>query len=358
MKAAVYRGIGRLSVETAPDPSLEDDDSLILKVHACAVCGSDIRILHHGNPRVTIPQIIGHEVAGEVVAVGSNVTRFKIGDRLATGADVPCGECEWCRDGMANNCAINYAIGYQFQGGFAEYMPLNALALRTGAVHHIPRELTYAQATLAEPLGCCINGVEMSHISLGSTVVVIGAGPAGCMIMRLARLQGAARVIAVQRSRKRVRAALEIGGADQVVCTEYTDSVEGVLAATAGRGADVVITANSSVETHSQALAMVRNCGCVNLFGGLPADAPAISLSSNLIHYREITLTGSHGSVDRQHRVALDLLAARAIDPDAYITHQVPLNDISEAISLAENRKGMKVIVHPHGVLAQGSKLA
>ena len=349
MKAAVFEGLNEITVREVPDPELPDEGSLILKVQACAVCGSDIRIFHHGNPRVVPPQIIGHEVAGEVVAVGSKVRRFAVGDRLATGADVPCGQCAWCRDGLANNCAINYAIGYQFPGGFAQYMPLNGLTVRHGAVHHIPGVLSYDQATLAEPLGCCINGLELCQIKLGDTVVVIGAGPAGCMLMRLARSFGAMRVLAVQRSRSRLEIARRLGGADEVICTQDTDPVEGVLAATGGRGADVVITANSSVETHEQALRMARNRGRINFFGGLPADAPPIALESNLVHYKELLVTGSHGSVPRQHRLALDLLAAGVIDGTSYITHTFPLDEIEAAFAAAEGHAGMKVIVHPQG---------
>ena len=183
--------------------------------------------------------------------------------------------------------------------------------------------------------------------------MVIGAGPAGCMLMRLARSFGAARVIAVQRSRARVEAALRLGGADQAICAEDIDPVEGVLDATAGEGADVVITANSSVETHEQALRMVRNRGRINLFGGLPRDARPISLSTNLIHYRELVLTGSHGSVPRQHRLALDLLAAGVINAGAYITHTFPLGEVLAAFAAAEDHVGMKVIVHPQRMGAE-----
>ena len=347
MKAAVFEGLEHLALRDVPESSLPDDESLIIKVHACAVCGSDLRIYHHGNARVTPPQIIGHEVAGEVVAVGAKVSRFKVGDRIATGADVPCGECDWCRDGLANNCAINYAIGYQFPGGFAEHMPLNGLTLRHGAVHHIPEGLTYDQATLAEPLGCCINGLEMSHIKLGDTVVVIGAGPAGCMLMRLARSFGALRVIAVQRSRARLEIARQLGGADLVICSQDGDPVEAVMYATQGQGADVILTANSSVSTHDQALHMARNRGRINLFGGLGSSARPIALDSNLIHYKELVLTGSHGSVPRQHRLALDILAAGLIDPDGYITHTFPLSEIAAAFRAAESHVGLKVVVHP-----------
>jgi L-iditol 2-dehydrogenase len=328
-------------------PELPDDESVILKVHACAVCGSDIRILHHGNPRVHPPQIIGHEIAGEVVAVGDMVTRFRVGDRVATGADVPCGECEWCRQGLGNNCAINYAIGYQFPGGFAEYIPLNGRTVRYGAVHHIPANLSYDEAAIAEPLGCVINGLELCHLQLGDTVVVIGAGPAGCMTMKLSRSLGALKVIAVQRSRGRLETARELGGADLVICTEDQDPIAAVLEATDGQGADVVLTANSSVQTHEMALHMVRNRGRINLFGGLPKGAPALTVESNLVHYRELMLTGSHGSVPRQHRLALQVLAAGVIDPKPYITHRFPLSRIAEAIAVAEGHSGLKVIVRP-----------
>ena len=348
MKAAVFEGLEQLTVRQVPDPTLPDEESVILKVHACAICGSDIRIFHHGNPRVHPPQIIGHEVAGEVVAVGSKVTRFRVGDRVAVGADVPCGECEWCREGLGNNCAINYAIGYQFPGGFAEYMPLNGLTVRYGAVHHIPEDLAYDEATLAEPLGCCINGLEMCHIHLGDTLVVIGAGPAGCMLMRAARSFGATRVIAVQRSRARIEFAKRLGGADKVICSEDIDPVEGVLQATGGRGADVVITANSSVETHEQALRMVRNRGRINFFGGLPKGARPISLESNLVHYKELCITGSHGSVPRQHRLALEMLASGTIPGKEFITHTFPLDEIQTAFKVAEGHSGMKVVIHPH----------
>ncbi|MFH1086310.1 MAG: zinc-binding dehydrogenase, partial [Chloroflexota bacterium] len=201
---------------------------------------------------------------------------------------------------------------------------------------------------LAEPLGCCINGLELCNVKLGDTVAVIGAGPAGCMLMRLARSFGALRVIAVQRSRARLEVARTLGGADAVICSQDGDPVPAVLAATDGQGADVVITANSSVETHEQALRMARNRGRINLFGGLGRGARPIALESNLIHYKELLLTGSHGSVPRQHRLALEVLAAGVIRASDYITHTFPLDQIGDAFRGAERRDGLKVIVHPH----------
>ena len=347
MKAALYTGLNQIAVCTVPDPILTDSYGVILKVHSCSVCGSDLRIFHHGNPRVKPPQVIGHEIAGEVVAVGPEVHHLKPGDRVAVGADVPCGECHWCREGLGNNCQINYAIGYQFHGGYAEYMPLNATTVRFGPVHKIPDGLSFEVAALAEPLACVINGLEMCRIGLGDTVAVIGAGPAGIMLMKLARSFGASRVIGVQRSRARIPEAQRLGGADTIICSQDGDPVSALLDLTNGEGADVVITANSSVETHTQALKMARQRGRINFFGGLPAGSPPIEMSSNLIHYRELLLTGSHGSVPRQHRIALDLLASGVIDGAALITHTYPLDAITDAFAMAESHAGLKVVVHP-----------
>jgi L-iditol 2-dehydrogenase len=349
MKAAVLEALDKIAVREVPDPILPDADSVILEVETCSVCGSDIRIFHHGNPRVAPPQILGHEIAGQVVVVGKNITRFKPGDRVAVGADVPCGECRWCREGLGNNCAVNYAIGYQFPGGFAERMLLNAVTVRYGPVHHIPEGLEYDEAALAEPLACCLNGLELAHVGIGDTVVVIGAGPAGCMLMRLARHFGAVRVLAVQRSRGRAQEAIRLGGADRVFCTDDGDPVAAVMDATGGEGADVVITANSSWQTHEQALRMGAHRARINFFGGLPRGQTAGTLDSNLIHYREMMVTGSHGSVPRQHRLALELLAAHVIDGQALVSHGYGLDDIQTAFAMAESHQGMKVMVRPKG---------
>jgi L-iditol 2-dehydrogenase len=133
MKAAVLEELNTIVVKEIPEPPCGDHEA-ILKVGSCAVCGSDIRIYHYGTPRVKFPAIMGHEIAGEIIKTGQHVTRVKVGDRIAVGADVPCGRCSWCQSGMGTSCAINYAIGYQFAGGFQEQMVLNETILAYGPV--------------------------------------------------------------------------------------------------------------------------------------------------------------------------------------------------------------------------------
>jgi L-iditol 2-dehydrogenase len=344
MKAAVYLGKDRMEVRETPTPR-PDAGSVLVKVRSCAVCGSDIRIFRHGNARVSPPRILGHESSGEIVEAGANVTRFKAGDRVAIGADVPCGECGFCEAGMGNNCRINYAMGYQFEGSFAEYVLLNKTVVNYGPVHRIPDSVSYDEAALAEPLGCVLNAAELAGIRLGDTVVIIGAGPIGCMIIPVAYMSGAARVIVVQRSRPRMEAAKRFG-ADVYICSSEEDAISRVLEETAGLGADVIFTANSSPQTHADALKMAKNRARVNLFGGL-AEGSTVTLDTNIIHYKELFVMGAHGSLPRHHRQALELIAAKRPDIRPYISRHFALDDIGEAFAAAEGHQDMRVIVKP-----------
>jgi len=345
MRAAIFEGIGRMTVKEAPDPTAEPGGAVV-RVRACAVCGSDVRIFRHGNARVVPPQVLGHEIAGEVVAVGEGVDKFKAGDRVAIGADVPCGSCAFCEAGIGNNCAINYAMGYQFPGGFAEYVPLNKITVSYGPVHILPDKLSYGEGALAEPLACVLNALELSPVKLGDTVAVIGAGPIGMMICEVAKMSGASKVILVNRSRPRLTLAEKLGAADVYIDSSETDAINAVLNETGGSGVDVVITSNSSGDAQAQALAMAKNRARVNFFGGLPKGT-AVTLDTNAIHYKELTVTGAHGSTPAHHVKALALIDSGRIGVKKYLTHSFGLDEITEAFSAAEGRAGLRVAVNP-----------
>ncbi len=345
MKAAVLEALGKITVKDVPDAEPAPGE-VKLRVRACAVCGSDVRIYRHGNPRVHPPAIIGHEVAGDVIAVGSGVEKFNEGDRVALGADVPCGKCHWCQNGLCNNCYENYAIGYQFPGGFAEEMILDPLVVDLGPVTPIPEGVSYEQAALAEPLACAINGLEMCRLSVGDTLCIIGTGPLGCMMIELGRHMGATEVIAIQRSKKRLELARAFG-ADHYVCSGDTDPVEAVREITDGLGPDVVVTTCGSVEAHEQAIEMVAKRGRVNLFGGLGKGARNLNVPSNTIHYKECCVLGSHGSVPRHHRIAMAMIEKGIVDVARCITHRFPLDEIQAAFDAAEKHEGLKVLVKP-----------
>lgn len=344
MLALVLEELGKLAVKEVPTPQVEPG-SVLVRVKACAICGSDIRIVHHGNPRVTLPAILGHESAGEVVEVGQGVDKLKIGDRVAIGADVPCGKCALCEAGMGNVCPINYAMGYQFPGSFAEYVLLHPLVVEHGPIHIIPDGVSYEESALAEPLACCLNALELTPISLADTVVVIGAGPIGCMLLELARTMGAGKVIAVNRTRKREELLNQL--ADRVLFSSEQDIIQPIMDFTNGLGADIVITACASPQAQIDALKIVKNRGKVNFFGGLPQSAEPIPIDTNVIHYKEIFVTGAHGSVPRHHRKALQLIADKVIDIKKYISHTFPLKNAVEAFKLAEQKTELRIVICP-----------
>ncbi len=353
MKAAVLEELGKVTVRETAMPACGEREA-ILQVNACAVCGSDIRIFHYGNDRVKMPAVIGHEIAGEIVEVGPAVTRFRRGQRIALGADVPCGTCHWCTNGMGTNCRINYAIGYQFPGGFQQYMVLNETTLNYGPVTPIPDGLSYAEAALAEPLACAVNGLELAGFGLGKSICIIGLGPIGCMMLELTRVFGASKVFAAQRSRTRLDMARRFLPGARYVATEEENLVDVVMRETGGEGVDLAITTAGTVQAHEDAIRMVAHRGYVNLFGGLK-NQPKLCIDSNLIHYKECFVMGSHGSLPRHHQKAVGLIAAGSVTARTYVSAVFPLEKTAEAFAFHESRAGLKVVVAPHGEKAAWS---
>lgn len=345
MKTAVLTGPDSLVLEELPRPAV-DDNSILIRVKACSICGSDVKILHNGNPRVKYPAIMGHEIAGEIVEVGKSVKDFAVGDRVAVGADVSCGACDFCRNGIGNCCDINYAIGYQFPGGFAEYCLLNEIVVNYGPITKIPDAVTYEQGALAEQLACVINGLELAQMKEGKSVLVIGAGPVGCLIANTAKSLGASIVVVSEPHSKRLAAAKKFG-ADIMINPEEQNLIRTVKDATKGKGCDIVMVAVPSAEAQESAIRCVAKRGFVNLFAGLPKAARHITVDSNFLHYNESFIFGSHGCVPRHHKIAVDMIAEGKINTRDLITHRFPLERIHEAFAAVERMEGLKVVINP-----------
>ncbi|MBM3282681.1 zinc-binding dehydrogenase [Candidatus Gottesmanbacteria bacterium] len=347
LKAAILMGIKDMRVQEVDTP-VPGKGEIVLKVRACAVCGSDIRIFYHGNDRVTYPAIIGHEISGEVFELGEGVEGFEAGDRLAVGADVPNMRDDWGKAGMANLCDINYAMGYQLQGGFAEYCLLNELVVNYGPVTKIPEHVSFEEASLCEPLACCINGLELAFMQPGKSILIIGAGPIGILLYRTAIAFGAGTVVLtdIEEARLNLARSLEI----ENVFNSKELSLPDIAAhfRDCKGGFNIVITACSSPEAQEEAVGVVSKRGVVNYFGGLPENARKISISSNTLHYSEAFITGSHGSTPRQHRLAMKIIADERIDVKSLVSHVFRLDDIIDAFNVVEQRKGLKVIIKPH----------
>ena len=338
---------GKVCLNVGEVPDLQEGEALI-KVESCGICGSDIKIIKHGNPRVKSGQIIGHEIAGTIVNIKGVINNFKIGDRISVGADVPCGECYYCNNGMANCCEVNYAIGHQFEGGFNQYMIINKLTLELGPVKLISDTTDFNLASLAEPLACCINGYERAIFNSFDTIVIFGAGPIGMMLAALAPMYNANNIVIIDPNIKRLDQVRAMNLGTCFINPLIDDVKEIVMKITDGNGANLIFTANAVREIHELAISLLARRGVVNLFGGLPKDAEPINISSNFIHYREAYITGSHGSTPAQHKKALDLLESGKVNGKNFITHIYALNDILEALEVAAKGEAIKVIVKPN----------
>lgn len=345
MKAAFLDGIETISVRETDVPRPKEGEAL-LKVDTCTVCGSDLKIFHYGNKRIQYPRIVGHEVAGEVVEVGAGVEAVTQGDRVAVGADIPG---VWNTNVRNKTSFIDYATGHEFDGGFAEYMLLNSDMLRFGPVTQIPDGVSFEAAALAEPLACALHGLELAQFGPGKSLVVIGLGPIGIMLLQLGRAFGASQIFGAQRSNKRMEMAREFLPEARFISTEEEELVETVLAETGGLGADCVITSAGTVQSHLDAINMVAHRGYVNLFGGL-RNEPKLSIDSNIIHYKECFVTGSHGSLPRHHKHAVQLIAKGSVEAGKLISKRFPLNEIRDAYAFHESRQGLKCAVKPGGV--------
>jgi L-iditol 2-dehydrogenase len=345
MKAAVFHGPEDLRFEERPAPSPEPNE-LLIRVGACAICGSDLRTYRFGARNISEPVIIGHEVAGTVVEAGAALTGWAAGDRVAVAPAVPCCECTYCRRGVHTMCDNLRSIGYEFDGGFAEYMIVPWAAVRAGCVNRIPDNLTLEEATLAEPLACAINGQELLGVGLDDTVAILGAGPLGCLHTDLARVRGARKVILVDVQARRLELARAFA-ADALVDGGREDVAARVRAETEGAGASVVIVAAPSAQAQEQALTLAAKRGRVSFFGGLPKTSPCASLNANLIHYRELFIMGAYGSMPRHNRMALDLLAAGRIHVTGLVGLTVPLGRLLEGFDAAAQGRVLKVVVKP-----------
>lgn len=345
MRAAVYEGKENIQLREVDNPVLPDR-GLLLRVKACAICGTDVRTFHHGHRSRQPPWIIGHEIAGQVVEVAPGVPHLAEGDRVTVAAAVPCGRCRFCVRGWRNMCTAVKAHGNHYPGGFAEYMAVAAEVIEQGAVNLIPDHVSFDEAALTEPLACVINGQELVNTSLGDMVAIIGAGPIGCLHVEMARARGATRIIHLELQASRLERARAFG-ADVYINSSLEDPVERVLEVTDGQGADVVIVACPSKEAQAQALQMAGVRGRISLFGGLPKSDPYIKFDSNIVHYKELAVYGAFTSSPEQNRTALALIAASRINTQALITHKLPLADLVRGIELIERGEGLKVVVNP-----------
>jgi L-iditol 2-dehydrogenase len=340
MKAAVYYGPRDVKVEEVTVPEIGERE-LLVKVHACGVCGTDVKTVLIGHPLIKPPTVLGHEIAGEIVKIGKNVTDHQIGERVIVAPYAPDNICYYCLHGQYTLCTGLYDER-PTPGGFAECVRVPPNIAKKGTLK-IPQDVSYEEAALTEPLACCLHGIERCNVSVGDQVAIVGDGPIGLMHLQLARAKGAGKIVLTGQLDERLRLASELG-ADVTVNETREDPTTRVVSEMEERGADIVIVAMGSIKAAEQGLKLARKGGIVNLFGGFPGQSE-LRLDPNIIHYSEVTVTGTFGFSHITFARALQLISTRKVNVKRLITHRFKLNEILKAIDVSADRKGLKAVV-------------
>ena len=355
MLAAVLYGSEDLRMERVPVPRAAKGE-LVLRVGAALTCGTDLKVYRRGYHAMMLkpPIPFGHELAGEVIETGEGVTTFQVGDRVVPLNSAPCDICLWCRQGQQNLCEDLLFNN----GAYAEYMRIPARIVEKNTLL-VPASIPLEHAALTEPLACVVHGFNQTDPHPGDTLVVIGAGPIGLMFIHVAQLRGL-RVIAVVKRDDQVAAAHLFGASEIVQIASGADTVAAVRALTPNsRGADIVIEAVATPATWESAVAMVRNGGTVNFFGG-PPKGTVVGLDTNRLHYGDITLKASFHHTPAACAAALALICGGKFKAAEFITRTAGLAEIPSVFARmmtrsADNIADIKTAVFPNGHRPSGS---
>ncbi|MGQ9525851.1 MAG: zinc-dependent alcohol dehydrogenase family protein [Armatimonadota bacterium] len=336
MKAAVLTGPKSVQIEERDVPKPCPGD-VVIRVHTCGVCGTDSHI-YEGQFLVRFPVVPGHELAGTVVDVGTGVRHVRVGDRVTVDPNIVCGVCRFCRDGLVNLCADLTAVGVNRDGGFAEY----CLAPAT-QVYRLPKELSLEAGAFAEPVACCLHGLDRCGAVAGDRVLVLGGGAIGQIMVQLCRTAGARQIIVSEPIAARRELALH-SGADTVLDPSLQD-VRTVVAELTNGGADLVIECSGTTAALEQGLACARRGGRVLLFGVAHQDAVA-SIRPYDVFIRELSVFGSFVN-PFTHERAITALASGRVRPEALITHRFGVEQFEDALRASRSRDAIKVVVQP-----------
>ena len=343
MSAAVLYGKEQLRIERVQVPKLDRGDVLV-RVRAALTCGTDVKVFRRGYHAKMIrpPALFGHELAGDVAAVGSDVSEFHVGQRVVAANSAPCGTCYYCERGQENLCddlLFN-------NGAYAEYIRIpNRIVAKN--MHEIPAHVSYQDAALVEPLACVMRGLEESGVKPGDTVAVIGLGPIGMMFVRLAKAVYNARVIAIGRRRSQLDRAAGMGADEVVLNEEGSDVVTPVHRLTGGRGADIVIEAVGLPEVWQLAIKLLRRGGVVNFFGGCP-EGTDVPVDAGLLHYSELTLKASFHHTPALIRQALEIISRGRVTARDFVNRVEPLSNLLEVMQHLMSHNGhLKTAIIP-----------
>jgi L-iditol 2-dehydrogenase len=336
VKAGVYTGAGMLEVRDWPDPE-PGPGELVVRVRGCGLCGSDI--LKMTSPETRAPAVFGHEVVGEIAMVGPGVDRFAVGQRIVAAHHVPCFACHYCRRDSPSMCREFKRINLD-PGGFAELCRVPVPNV-DHATFGLPDTMSDETASFTEPLACCLRAVKRCRVEAGDSVVVVGLGSIGCLLVQAFQLAGATTFGADLDPARRAlgrRAGARVPDSDSGLDGE-------ISRVTAGRGADVVMLTAGGAALLPWAAARVRDGGELHYFAGGAGAGLPLALAE--LYHRELTLSATYSSSPAELRQAFELLSGRQVTVDGLITHRLPLAELARGVELMRRREAVKVYITP-----------
>ena len=344
MKAARLYGKEDLRVEEVPVPEINENE-VLLKVKSTAICGTDIRMYKNGVDHINEanPRTLGHEIAGTVEKAGSNAGGYTAGTKVVVAPNMGCGVCDMCVSGNTQLCLDYEALGINLDGGFAEFVRIPEKAVKQGNITEVPEGAPLELAAIAEPFSCVYNAFERCNIQPGETVLVFGAGPIGVLHGKLAKLAGASKVFMYDLNQARLDAAKKLESYFTLIAPgTLKDEIPEL---TGGKGVDVAITAAPAPQAQIDAMEAAAMNGRVMFFGGLPKDKSKVPLDTNIVHYKQIWITGTTRSNITQFRKTLQLIADGLVDVNGIVTDSFAIDEIHTAFSNVMAGKGMKTII-------------
>ena len=342
MRAAIMKGPRQLVLEDIPEPGCPAGGALV-RMEACSVCGTDVKMLENGHRDLRYPRVLGHEIVGRVVELRADLSDVAIGDRVQVWPGISCGQCRPCQRGHDNQCESQGILGFNVDGGYAEYVAIPSGNVQHSGLNRVDPREDPVLLSLSEPLACCINAQKLTDVSEGDSVLILGGGPVGAIHSILAGQRGAEKVMVSEKMPGRV--AILGDRVDRVIDTATEDVGAAVMEETGGRGVDVIIPATPEVRVDDALMKLLAPNGRLCVFSGPRKGEYQATIDVRSMHYREMTMVGAYGCSSAHDREAVRLIGSGKIDLSWIVTHRCHLNDVRGAIDHTAMRRGMKSVI-------------
>lgn len=354
MKAAVLEDYKKICLKKR-DPLQCGQEEVIVKIEATGICRTDMKCYLMGQRDLELPRILGHEITGKIEEVGKEIKEFKTGDRVQVFPGISCGRCEHCREGNENLCHQVKIMGFNYDGGFAEYLKIPSHGIKNKILNPIPDNLTFREASMTEPLACCINIQKGIDLKKNETVLIFGGGRFGILNAKTARALGSEKIILIEPDNQRLETAMNYEF-DHLIDPEKDNSYKKIMQLTNYKGVDVVIPCCPDPQALNSGLEMAAKKGKIGYFSGIidrekhrkNGSCAGTGIDINLIHYKELFVAGGYGCSLSHNKKALEFLSNKRLEIEDMITSSIGLEELEDGLEKVNNKEELSIVVEPH----------